>query len=110
MRDQNNIQWQNQGSRCQIKDKDLQARKEEYSRLYDWIWDISYKGQYRQTTCHLLTEEEYASRHNQDDIGIFTDSGFRDTQRVESSDHISRIRIWVHRRTTELQDRIRNNI
>ena len=50
------------------------------------------------------------TQHYQDDIRLSTHSCTRDTQEVEGGDNISRIRIQIYRRTTQLQNRNRNNV
>ena len=42
---------------------------------------------------YLLTQEEYMTRHYQDNIGIPTHSDTRITQGVESGNYVSRTRI-----------------
>ena len=110
MKSQEHVQWQEQDSRCQIEDQDFQARKEIYNGLHNRVQNIGYKGGYRQVICYLLIKKECASGYYQDNIGIPTDSNVRDTQRMEGSNYLSKTRIWVHRRMTQLQNRIRNNI
>ena len=48
--------------------------------------------------------------YHQDNIGIPTHSSTRDTQEVESGNHIGWPKIQVHRRMSILQDKNRNNI
>jgi len=102
MRNQDHIQWQEQDSRCQIKDWDIQAKKETHSRLHDRVWSIGHEGWYRPFAYHLLIKEECVNKHYYDNIRIPTNGSIQNIKRIESGDHINQTRIWVHRRTTRL--------
>jgi len=64
-----------------MKDRNIQARKEIHSRLYDRIWNIGHEGWHKQVIYHFLIEEECASGYNQNNTRILTDSYIWDIQR-----------------------------
>ena len=93
MKNQDNIQWQEQGSRYQIENWNLQTRKEAHSRLHNKVWSISHEGGYKWVACHILIEEKCMNRYYQDNIRISTNGSIWDLERIESGNYISRIRI-----------------
>jgi len=47
-----------------MEDQNLQARKEEHSRLHDRVWSSSYKSRHRQITCDIFTQEKHMTRYH----------------------------------------------
>ena len=76
-----------------MENRNVQARKEEHGRFHDRVQSSGHNSKHRGLIHNILAEEECMIRHNQDDIGIPTDSSTRDTKRVEDSNNISRIGI-----------------
>ena len=109
-RNQDNIQRQEQSSRCRIENRNIQAGQEIHCGLHDRIQSIGHEGKHRQFTYHILIKEEYLTWYYQDNIRLSTHSNVWDTQGVESSNHISRTRIQIHRRVIGLQDQHWNDL
>ena len=61
---QDNIQQQDEGSKCWMEDRIFQVGKEEHHGFYDWIWGINHEGGHRWVACHFSVGEEYLTGHN----------------------------------------------
>ena len=103
-RNQDSIQQQEQSSRCRMENRNIQAEKETHCGFHNWILSVGYESRHRWLTRHILIKEECLTWHYQDNIGLSIYSNAWNTQGVESSNHISRTRIRIHRRETWLQD------
>ena len=82
-----------------MENRNIQTGQETHCGFHDQIWSISHEGGHRQFTHHILIKEECSTRYYQDDTGLPNHSNAQHTQGVESGDHISRTRIWIHRKT-----------